>query len=58
MYARLAFSTAISTDPDILLIDEALSVGDEAFQKNARNGLKISKIKVEQLFLCHMISIL
>lgn len=33
MYARLAFATAAATDPDLLLIDEVLSVGDEAFQK-------------------------
>jgi lipopolysaccharide transport system ATP-binding protein len=33
MYIRLAFSTAIHTDPDIMLIDEVLAVGDEAFQK-------------------------
>lgn len=33
MYMRLAFSVAIHVDPDILLIDEILAVGDASFQK-------------------------
>jgi lipopolysaccharide transport system ATP-binding protein len=33
MYVRLAFAVAISTEPQILVVDEALSVGDEAFQR-------------------------
>ncbi len=33
MFMRLAFSLAIHVDPDVLLIDEVLGVGDEAFQK-------------------------
>jgi lipopolysaccharide transport system ATP-binding protein len=33
MYIRLAFAVAINVMPDILVVDEALSVGDEAFQR-------------------------
>jgi ABC-2 type transport system ATP-binding protein len=33
MFARLGFSVAIHLDPDVLLVDEVLSVGDEAFQR-------------------------
>jgi len=39
MYLRLTFSVAIHTDPKLLLIDEILSVGDEAFQKKSKDAL-------------------
>jgi len=43
MYVRLAFSTAIQTDPDVILVDEVLSVGDEAFQQKCSQ--KIDQIR-------------
>jgi ABC-2 type transport system ATP-binding protein len=33
MYVRLAFSVAVHVDPDLLLVDEVLAVGDEPFQR-------------------------
>jgi lipopolysaccharide transport system ATP-binding protein len=54
MYARLAFAVAINVDPDILVVDEALSVGDEPFQRKC--FARIEKIRNEGatiLFVSH-----
>ena len=40
MYARLGFSIAIHTDPELLLVDEVLAVGDEPFQKKCLERIK------------------
>ena len=43
MYARLGFAVAVNMDPDILLIDEVLAVGDESFQKKCFQKMKAVK---------------
>ena len=40
MYMRLAFSVAVNVDPDILVIDEALAVGDGHFQKKCTDKIR------------------
>lgn len=54
MYVRLAFSTAIRTNPDILLLDEVLAVGDMEFQKKCLNVLERFKDEgVTIIFVSH-----
>lgn len=43
MYSRLAFSVAVHMDPDILMIDEALSAGDASFKTKA--AAKMSELR-------------
>jgi ABC-type polysaccharide/polyol phosphate transport system ATPase subunit len=40
MYVRLAFATAIASSPEILIVDEALSVGDAVFQHRCTHRIK------------------
>jgi lipopolysaccharide transport system ATP-binding protein len=40
MYVRLAFATAVHTNPEVLLVDEVFAVGDEAFQKKSADKME------------------
>jgi ABC-type polysaccharide/polyol phosphate transport system ATPase subunit len=54
MYLRLAFSIAIHAEPKLMLIDEVLSVGDEAFQKKSKDALsQLIKRGVTTIFVSH-----
>jgi ABC-2 type transport system ATP-binding protein len=40
MYARLAFAIAVNVEPEIMLLDEVLAVGDEAFQRKCLERMR------------------
>jgi len=54
MYVRLAFATAIHVDPEILLVDEALAVGDAVFANRClRKFEELKQRKITVLFVSH-----
>src|SRR5205085_6087993 len=57
MYARLGLAVAAHTDPDLLLVDEVLSVGDVAFQdRSIRKMLSFRDTGQAVLFVSHNLS--
>jgi len=54
MYVRLAFATAIHVEPDILVVDEALAVGDAVFANRCvRKFQELRQRKITVIFVSH-----
>ena len=53
MKARLGFGIATSSDPDILILDEVLSVGDFKFQQKCLSKINSMRDKITMLFVSH-----
>ncbi len=53
MYVRLAFATAISVDPELLIVDEALAVGDIFFQQKCLAHMREMMANCTILFVTH-----
>lgn len=58
MYVRLGFAVAVHVDPDILLIDEVLAVGDEEFSQKCIGKIQEMKARgVTMLFVTHQLDL-
>ncbi len=55
MKSRLAFSIATSINPDILILDEVLSVGDMSFQRKCRERMNTMMSESSMLFVSHSV---
>lgn len=55
MKSRLAFSIATSINPDILILDEVLSVGDMSFQRKCRERMDTMMSESSMLFVSHSV---
>ncbi|MHB8204729.1 MAG: ABC transporter ATP-binding protein [Desulfomonilaceae bacterium] len=53
MYVRLAFAVAINVDPDILVVDEALAVGDVFFVQKCMRWMRAFKERGTLIFVSH-----
>ncbi|MBC7624991.1 MAG: ABC transporter ATP-binding protein [Aeromicrobium sp.] len=58
MYARLAFSVAAHLEPDVLIVDEVLAVGDASFQKKCMGAMRDASTRDGKtvLFVSHNLS--
>ncbi len=52
MYVRLAFSVVTTVDPDVLIVDEALSVGDQHFQKKSLDRMQAFRSAGKTIVFC------
>lgn len=58
MYIRLGFAVAISVDPDILIVDEVLAVGDESFQRKCLDRIdEIQAAGKTIIFVTHNVEV-
>src|SRR5262249_26463586 len=58
MYTRLAFAVATAVDPDILITDEVLAVGDEAFQRKCLERIyRFRELGKTIIFVSHALEV-